>query len=140
MMPASSGTSFASIRVPCVRLDDILGQEVVGILKIDVEGFELEVLKEQKLLIEDSRPLIYVENDRVEKSHPNVSGYGLRTIECGGTLPPLYNANNFFGIAENIYPNVFSINMFAVSNKSSFAVAHKMVEITDSRFHPLNRK
>jgi FkbM family methyltransferase len=139
MESSSSERGSESVPVPCVRLDDVMGTEAVGILKIDVEGFELEVLQGAKFVIKNSRPLIYVENDRVEKSQALIEWLWEADYKLWWHTPRLFNAHNFFGISENIYPNVFSINMFAFPKKASFGVAHKMVEITDSSFHPLKR-
>src|SRR5690348_8993140 len=48
-------------------VDEICGGPV-RLLKIDVEGMELEVLKGAKETIEKYKPLLYVENDRPDKS------------------------------------------------------------------------
>ncbi len=45
----------------------LAAHEGVGLIKIDVEGAELDVLKGGAALIARSRPLLYVENDRVER-------------------------------------------------------------------------
>ncbi|MBO2969087.1 FkbM family methyltransferase [Burkholderia pseudomallei] len=40
----------------------------VRLLKIDVEGFELQVLQGAQKTLAKHRPVLYVENDRVELS------------------------------------------------------------------------
>src|SRR6185295_13640530 len=57
---------------PCVRLDDFLGAAPVGLLKVDVEGFELKVLKGATSILSKSRPALYVENDRVAQSRAHI--------------------------------------------------------------------
>jgi FkbM family methyltransferase len=48
--------------IESVRLDDVLADEArIDIIKIDVEGFELEVIEGAKTTIGRHRPLLYVE-------------------------------------------------------------------------------
>ena len=92
-------------------LDEHLTLERCSLLKIDVEGMEEDVLRGGLRLIERTRPLLYVENDRVEKSASLVA----LILELGYRLwwhiPKLYSADNFFGIAHNLYGDVASFNM-----------------------------
>lgn len=44
-----------------VRLDDLLADRPVAVLKVDVEGMELEVLKGATRILSDYRPVLYVE-------------------------------------------------------------------------------
>ena len=51
------------------------------LLKIDVEGMELDVIRGAQQLIARARPLLYVENDREEKAMPlasHIVGLGYR--------------------------------------------------------------
>jgi FkbM family methyltransferase len=98
--------------VDVITLDEKLGDTSCALLKIDVEGMEEEVIQGGLNLIKGQRPLLYVENDRVEKSKSLVSlllGLGYR---LWWHIPKLYNSDNFFGLQQNIYGNVASFNMF----------------------------
>jgi protein O-GlcNAc transferase len=54
--------SDAAGEVPLLRLDDELQNDVrIDVIKIDVEGWELDVLRGAMRVIERHRPLIYVE-------------------------------------------------------------------------------
>ena len=57
-------------------LDNIIGQKKIDLLKLDVEGAELQVMRGGKRVIENSKPLIIFE-------------YGLGSSECYGTSPEL---------------------------------------------------
>ncbi len=52
--------SVRSYKVPCRRLDDF-GLGPVGVVKIDVEGHELAVLRGAESLIERDRPNLFIE-------------------------------------------------------------------------------
>lgn len=56
---------FSEVEVQSYRLDD-LGISNVGFIKIDVEGYELEVLQGAKQTIANSRPTLIVE---IEEKH-----------------------------------------------------------------------
>jgi FkbM family methyltransferase len=110
--------------VDVVTLDEKLGDTSCALLKIDVEGMEEEVIRGGVNLIKEQRPLLYVENDRVEKSKSLVSLLLDLDYRLWWHIPSLYNSDNFFGIQENIYANVSSFNMFCChgSHTSTFGL------------------
>lgn len=120
----SMQTEPTSEAVMQLVLDDI-GIAQCGLLKIDVEGMELEVLKGAHKLIMRHRPYIYVENDRREKSAALIS---YLQQELGYTLhwhlPPLYNPNNHAKNPNNVFPNIVSVNMLCLprSDMDSFGL------------------
>jgi FkbM family methyltransferase len=122
--------------VDVVTLDESVSDISCALIKIDVEGMEEEVIRGAVSLIKNQHPLLYVENDRVEKSSSLVSllldlGYRL-----WWHIPQLYNPNNFFGVKENIYGNVVSFNMFCCQGNHTSAVG--LVEIKSPNDpHPL---
>ena len=64
---AGDTSSFAPgsgevITVPCTTLDAIVGSREVDFIKIDVEGYELEVLQGARAVIERETPFIYFEH------------------------------------------------------------------------------
>lgn len=93
---------YGSITVP-VNTIDTFGFKNVGFIKIDVEGYELEVLKGAIDTICRDRPVLYIEDDRSDKS------FALRAYirSLGYTIeehqPALYRENNFFGLKRNVW-------------------------------------
>lgn len=62
---ANSGTTrvgeFRRGDVSIVALDDLLRPDDLAVIKIDVEGMEVDVLHGMKRLLEDHRPIVFVE-------------------------------------------------------------------------------
>jgi len=122
--------------IPCIELDEVFGGETVGLMKIDVEGFELLVLQGAELLIDRCRPVIYVENDRPEKSQALIEWLWSKDYRLWWHLPPLFNPANFFADATDIYPRVVSINMLCLPREAELPV-NGLEEIVVNR-HPLD--
>ncbi|MFL9908098.1 FkbM family methyltransferase [Paraburkholderia sp. RL17-337-BIB-A] len=127
-----------TIAVPCVRLDDVLRSHTVGLLKLDVEGFELSALQGAEETIARSRPVIYVENDRLDRSQALIEWLWSKEYRMWWHLPPLFNPGNFFGRAENIYGRLLSCNMLALPRELEMEI-EGFVEVTeaDSATHAL---
>ncbi|CAB3773998.1 FkbM family methyltransferase [Paraburkholderia humisilvae] len=122
-------------KVPSVRLDDIVGRRDVTLMKVDVEGFELNVLQGAVNTISRCRPVVYVENDRVGQSAALITylwGLGYR---LWWHISPLFNPQNYRGNAENLYPMLGAFNMVGLPRESNIVLQD--AEITDATFHPL---
>jgi len=104
---------YGTISVPVLVIDS-LNYDDVGFIKIDVEGYEYEVITGATETIKRCRPTLYVEDDRREKSgalrNLIVSlGYGIEEHK-----PTLYREQNFFGLKKNIWDrNYASHNLIA---------------------------
>jgi hypothetical protein len=107
-------------RVPVVTIDG-LNLPRCNLLKVDVEGMELSVLRGASQTIEKFRPILYVENDRIESSPALIEYLLLLGYKLYWHLPPLYHPANFFGNAVNVFGNAVSSNMLCIhaSAKSS---------------------
>lgn len=82
---------------------DSMRWEACHFIKIDVEGMELSVIQGAKQTIQRFAPILYVENDRKEKSAELIHyiaglGYDMYWHE-----PHLYNENNYFNTQEDIF-------------------------------------
>lgn len=104
-----------NIEVPLITLDSLyFSYKITGrvFLKIDVEGMELNVLKGGKRSIMNNRPVMYIENDRAEKSTALLD-YIKTDLKytTNKHSPPLFNPNNFFHKKENKWgKNYVSMN------------------------------
>ncbi len=66
---AKVGEHFGSVKVPAKRLDDC-ALPPIGFIKIDVEGFEAEVLEGAAGLIRRDRPVLVIEMEEVHTRKP----------------------------------------------------------------------
>ncbi len=105
-------------KVSCAPLDDLLLDETVGVLKIDVEGWECAVLKGSDRLLARCRPLLYVENDRREHSDHLIEWLWERGYELWWHSSLLFNPMNYFGTKVNLFPGVCSKNMIGIPRES----------------------
>lgn len=126
----------ASESIEVITLDEKLGDAGCALLKIDVEGMEEDVVRGALNLIRRQHPLLYLENDRVEKSRSLVS----LLLELGYRLywhtPLLFNSDNHFRLKENGYGSIASYNMFCCHQ--SHEASAGLVEIkTPDDPHPL---
>jgi len=137
MSPAFPAAGDACVQVPCVRLDEVVESERVGLLKVDVEGFELRVLKGSRALIRRSRPLLYVENDRADNSQELIEWLWAAGYNLWWHTPPLFNPHNFFGVVHNLYGGIASFNMLGVPREVKLTVPAHLVRVEDSSYHPL---
>jgi FkbM family methyltransferase len=86
-----------------VRTLDSFNFENVGLIKIDVEGYEEEVLRGAVETIARCKPILYIEDDRASKSaglHKFLEELGYTWTEHN---PPLYREDNFFKLKQNIW-------------------------------------
>jgi hypothetical protein len=111
-------------------------ERTVCFLKVDVEGFELQVLQGARNILANHRPLLYVENDRAAKSAELIQFLWEHGYRLCWHISPLFNAHNFRGNAENRYPQLCSFNMLGVPKESSL-VLQGFEDIVDAAAHPL---
>jgi FkbM family methyltransferase len=97
-----------------VRPIDGIGFKEMGLLKVDVEGFEPQVLRGARETIMRCRPVIYIENDRSAQQQEVISLIADMGYRLFWHTPPLYSPDNFKGVQEDIFGNVVSVNMFCV--------------------------
>ena len=120
---------FRHESVPIIALDQ-LNCPRCDFMKIDVEGMEQLVLEGAAMTLLRCQPLLYVENDRQDKSEQLIhhlldAGYRLYWH-----LPPLFNPQNFFECSENIFPDIVSNNMLGIPRSATSYALTDFLEIT----------
>lgn len=101
----------AAAKAKVKRLDDLKTVKRCSFIKIDVEGMERDVLLGGRDFIQKHKPLLYVENDRVERSDALISLLSEMDYFCWWHIAPLYNPNNYDRNETDIYGDTHSFNM-----------------------------
>jgi FkbM family methyltransferase len=104
------------IAIPVKRLDTF-GVQQCALLKIDVEGMEHQVIEGGATTIYNLRPLLYVGNDRREKSPALIQLLLTMGYSLWWHVTPLYNENNFTENPDNVFGSTVSINMLCIPNE-----------------------
>ena len=99
--------------VRLVRLDS-LDLPACHLLKVDVEGMELDVLRGAADTIRRHAPVIYAENDRDDRSPALIEHLQTLGYRCFWHLPPYVRIPNFLGNTRNEFPGLVSVNMLCV--------------------------
>jgi FkbM family methyltransferase len=105
---------------------DSLDLSACDLIKVDVDGKELEVLESGAMQIERFRPVLYFENDVREVSEPlcdyvmNTLGYDLYMHPA-----PIFDPDNFFGNPENHWApkEIISMMVLGVPSEKKVAVS-----------------
>lgn len=112
----------APVKLP-VRVMTIDGLNLAscGMIKVDVEGMEMDVLRGAVKTIEDCRPIIYAENALPDEGNPLVAWLRERDYECWRHYPFMFNEENFAGLAVDIWNDeaLSSINTLAWPKEKS---------------------
>jgi FkbM family methyltransferase len=113
-----------------------------NLIKIDVEGMELKVLRGAEKTIRDHRPLLFVENNNREGAPELVQTLFDMGYKCWWHIAAYYNTENFFHNKENVWVNfVPESNMICVPKESDLNVTgfESVISATDTWVQALNR-
>ena len=120
------------INIPQHRFDDIYLYDRLDLLKVDVEGMELDVLKGAANCIARFCPKIYIENDRRENSPALIKWLFNQDYRLWWHTPPLFNAGNYFENPKNYFKDIVSINMICVHKSISTNFdANEIIDINE---------
>jgi FkbM family methyltransferase len=125
--PSSKGSQVTEISVPIARLDDLVGTGAVDVIKIDVEGAELGVLRGAGSTISASRPIVMFESALVTPSalgYTNEAMWDFFADLAYAIVLPNRLAHNHHGLSRDsfseshIYPRR-TTNYFAIPKERS---------------------
>ena len=103
----------AGERVPVVSIDS-LDLPACALIKADVEGMELDVLRGAANTIRQYQPRLFVENNGTERSPPLIGWLLEQGYRLYWHVTPLFNPGNFANAAEDVFTNVLSTNMLCL--------------------------
>ncbi|MCC7040233.1 MAG: FkbM family methyltransferase [Burkholderiales bacterium] len=108
-------------------------------IKVDVEGMETEVLQGGLRTIDRYRPLMYLENDRKERSRDLLSLIERLDYDAYWHFARFFNPGNFAGNPVNDFPpDLVSINVLCVPRELKMAVEGlRRVSSVDETFDAL---
>ena len=133
----STGTGGDSVRV--VAIDEFALQRC-KLLKVDVEGHEIEVLKGAEHTIRRLRPCLFVEDEKPAKHQPLMAllrDYGYRAWwHCA----PIFSGENFRRDSTNVFGNVASFNLFCLPQELSQGITLPLPEAPWDGSHVLARQ
>lgn len=119
------GVSLGAGQGEAVRVEtiDALGLRRLALLKADVEGMETELLQGAADTIGRLRPLLYVEADRKDRLPALFDRLRSLGYRMWLHAPPLFAADNYFGHAEDVFPDIVSMNLLCVPRGHACPVA-----------------
>lgn len=108
-------------RVPIVTLDS-LALPSCALIKIDVEGMELDVLRGASETIRRHQPRLFVENNGTDRSPPLISWLLEQNYRLYWHITPLFNPRNFANASEDVFANLHSTNMLCLPQRDTAEV------------------
>ncbi len=102
---------------------DLLNLERLDFYKLDCEGSELSALKGSRETIERCRPILYCENDRIEKSEELLLWIHNAGYRIYHHAVPLFNPSNHAGYPVNVFGGIVSMMVLCVP-KERFDLRH----------------
>lgn len=92
-----------------------------ALIKIDVDGQELDILKGAEATIQRARPLLYVEDDKPARYPDLLPWIEARGYRIYQHYAPLFNPNNYAGYRVNVFGNIVSAMIFCVPKERFLA-------------------
>lgn len=121
--------------VPIVKFDDVFDHQRLKLIKIDVEGMEVDVLQGAQRSIEKFRPILYVENEFADKSPALIGALFDLGYDAWWHVAQCFNPNNFRGRSDNIFGDTGCLNMLCVPREAA-ATINGMDKVASVDAHP----
>ena len=112
------GADFAHGELVTIVSIDQMNLPDCHFIKIDVEGMEIDVLQGAYKTITNYMPIIYIENDRKEKSEELLAFMMKAGYRLYWHLPFLFNPQNFYRNSVDVFPKICSVNVIAIPDVS----------------------
>lgn len=107
---AADPTPVEPITIPC------------DLMKIDVEGWEMQVLRGAEPMIRHCKPVLYVENDRKDRSNDLISLIRSFGYKAYWHKTRLFNPENFHGVKTDPFDGACSHDMLCLPADVQFDV------------------
>jgi FkbM family methyltransferase len=117
--------------IPRITIDS-LKLPKVKLIKVDVDGHELEVLNGAEQTIKRCKPIIYIENEIDAKREAMVAWLVDHGYRLWWHRPYMYNIDNWRGEKRNIFGSLVSIMSLCVPDEEGYEVT-KLEEVSDYR-------
>jgi FkbM family methyltransferase len=118
----AAGEPWREGRMVRQRPLDALDLPDCGMLKVDVEGWEVGVLRGATATIARCRPILYVENDRAAHQAELIALIDALGYVQYWHIAPLFSPKNFNEVGEDIFNAVSSMNMLCVPAERNLTV------------------
>jgi FkbM family methyltransferase len=128
-MGGRGGNSVPLLTIDSLKLDRL------DFAKIDAEGMEGAIVDGALETIKRCRPLLYMENDRDDKSPQLIQKMWDLDYTVYFHLPYYFNQYNFRGDHENIYGGTISVNILCIPKEDKMQVpegCHLATSVTNT--------
>jgi FkbM family methyltransferase len=125
--------------IDVIRADDWLHRfPRFSLIKADIEGYERDFLLGAQALLQRDRPMLYLENDRVDQSPELITHILGLGYDCWWHVVPLFRPNNATCTAVNIFGNQGSFNMLCIPSERGVQI-QGVPKVEGPQDHPLKK-
>ncbi|MBF2754863.1 MAG: FkbM family methyltransferase [Gammaproteobacteria bacterium AqS3] len=124
--------------IKVIRLDD-MNYPAVHLIKADVEGMEIQMLRGSENTLLKSRPVLYLENDRKEKSRELLEMLIKEfKYDIWWHYPPVVTTNNHNCIPDDFTPmtKIVSLNILCLPQGPDHNIQGPFIRVEDLDYWP----
>lgn len=101
------------LKIDVIALDSLKFSKL-SFIKMDIEGMELKALKGAAGTLARDRPVLYVENDKLQGASALIQWLEQQRYRLWWHTARLFNPTNFNAVSENIFPGFRTVNMLCI--------------------------